>query len=1009
MDENLYSRQLLTFGKDAMDKISNSKIFISGMGGLGIEIAKNIILAGVNTVTIHDSLNIVKTEDSSTSYWLNESDIGTSKVDKILPHLQSLNLSVNVEPNFDILNKNNFKKYDMIVLCDYNIYDILEYENYCNINNIKFLLANTHGLYGYIFCDFGNNFVTYDTDGESIKSSILVQTEGDDNNIIVSNEPHELQVNDCIIIKINGKDSKKYTVTKIVDINRFILNESPFTEKVLTNTEFYQIKNREIINFLPLESSILNPTFVEHDFCNPNKSKTLHLYTKIMWLLNSAQKSSIFNNNGKFVPKPWNENDALEIINMLKDEEDITFDEDMFRKLSYTCAGKLCPLNSIIGGIASQEIIKGCTCKYRPIHQWLYYDVIDIFPDMELPFKGDLDNYLTEGTRYDSQNIVLGKKFTENLNKKNVFIVGAGAIGCEHLKNFSMIGIGNLTVTDMDYIEKSNLNRQFLFRNSDIGKSKSYVASLRTSEINPTINVTNQTLKVCSETSNFYNYKFFDKIDCVTNALDNIEARLYVDSLCLKYNKPLIESGTLGTKCNTQVILPNLSESYGSSRDPPEKSIPVCTLKLFPYLFEHTVQYSRDLMEGYFKNSPDNYKKITNQPKLLEKMDRSELIQVLEDIKLLTQIKIKDIGDCISLSFILWHKLFRDPIYNIRNKFPEKHKNMDGTLFWSGTKKFPSYFSFDIENETHLGFIIHMTFIWMNVYKIKEEEDKFTDEEYFKLYISNLKIPSIEKDDSIEFDEQKDTTDTEKKIDLSKEEIIKELLELTKDKLDLQSIEFEKDDDTNHHIDFIMYSSNMRSLNYNIGIQDRLQVKKIAGKIIPAIATTTALVSGLACIELYKIFQGFDKLDKYKDTFCNLALPLITYTEPKGVNNLIINDKKYNMWSFDEVDKNTTLQQLIEKYSDCKLLYKDSIEIPLDLEYISYKNKIIYNSFMPSLDESCIDNKTLLDTIRIHNSNLDTMEELTISLGIDLDSDDDDDNNEYKNIEINPLSVRIII
>ena len=180
--------------------------------------------------------------------------------------------------------------------------------------------------------------------------------------------------------------------------------------------------------------------------------------------------------------------------------------------------------------------------------------------------------------------------------KQKYFVVGAGAIGCELLKNFAMVGLGasdegKIIVTDMDHIEKSNLNRQFLFRPYDVSKPKSIAAAKAIKAMNPHVNVESQENRVGAETEHVYNDDFFGSLDGVANALDNVEARTYMDRRCVFYRLPLLESGTLGTKGNTQVVIPDLTESYSSSQDPPEKSIPICTLKNFPNQIEHTLQW----------------------------------------------------------------------------------------------------------------------------------------------------------------------------------------------------------------------------------------------------------------------------------------------------------------------------------------------------------------------------------------------------------------------------------
>lgn len=94
--------------------------------------------------------------------------------------------------------------------------------------------------------------------------------------------------------------------------------------------------------------------------------------------------------------------------------------------------------------------------------------------------------------RYDDYTTIFGNDCLSRLHNMNIFMIGAGAIGCEYLKIMSLMGIGKngqITVTDHDQIEKSNLNRQFLFGESDLNGFKSEVACNKARNMNNEFNV----------------------------------------------------------------------------------------------------------------------------------------------------------------------------------------------------------------------------------------------------------------------------------------------------------------------------------------------------------------------------------------------------------------------------------------------------------------------------------------------------------------------------------------
>jgi ubiquitin-activating enzyme E1 len=963
IDEGLYSRQLYAIGKDAMHNMSKSKVFISGMSGLGVEIAKCVILSGVNTVNINDS-NDVTNKDLSSNYYLTGEK--GNRADAVAKQLSQLNPYVRVTVSREaILCETLLSQYGVVVICDADLNTAKLINKMCRKHSIKFIYTQTFGPMGFVFCDFGDEFIVNDADGEQPKEGHLVSVEG---GAFVSDKIHDLMKGDKIKITLSGTEFETM-IDKVKDKHRFVtkpIEGASISDGVLAGAIYSHVKQPTTFNFKSLEESISNPDFVFTDMCDFNRPSTLHLFMKNLYIFCELKGRA---------PRPWNDEDAeymLEICKMDVKEGD-TVNEDIIRKLSYTCTGELCPIASVLGSIVAQEVIKAASYKFTPMKQWLYFDALTVVPD-EKPSDVEFD----PESRYCSQEVVFGKKFQQKMKDSKVFIVGSGAIGCEHLKNFAMMGVGNMVITDMDTIEKSNLNRQFLFRNSDIGSSKSETAARAAMIMNPDVTVIPQLNKVGSDTMHIYNAGFFDSLTCVANALDNVQARLFMDNLCITYKKPLLESGTLGTKGNVQTVIPHLTKSYGMTADPPEQSIPVCTLKNFPYLPEHTIPWARDVFEGFFTKAPNNYNKLFTTENF-DDWGTTELIELHTDVKMIIENAPKVYKDCVLFAHKQWHEYFSDTIANLVHKFPADFKNDDGTPFWSGTKKCPVPIVFDPENMTHVGFVNTFAKLWSKVFNV-EGSDKYglTSIQKFVRQLKPPKRRTLNLSVATTEEEEKKRREEEMK-DIDAATIKNELHKFkTTAHLNVTQQEFEKDDDTNYHIDFITYTSNMRSENYSIPQLDRFKTKGIAGKIIPALATTTSLVSGLVALELYKVISGFKQIEKYRDAYINLAISFLGFSEPQKIKKKKIGLLNMSLW--DSIDmENPTIEDMIT--------YFDKKEI--SVLSISYGDKIFLSSFLAPAKRAERMKKGVID-LYAELISTSVPEPLTVSVIADIDDDADD-------------------
>jgi ubiquitin-activating enzyme E1 C len=143
----------------------------------------------------------------------------------------------------------------------------------------------------------------------------------------------------------------------------------------------------------------------------------------------------------------------------------------------------------------------------------------------------------------------------EVVSNSCVFIAGAGALGCEIAKDFALLGIGKIIIVDLDTIETSNLSRQMLFRPGDEGRPKAQVAAERLKEMNPFLEVDYYFDKLQNLPMSVY-----EEADVIIMALDNFNARLDLNKICLRLKKPCVEGGTVGFEGHVQIIIPQGSE-----------------------------------------------------------------------------------------------------------------------------------------------------------------------------------------------------------------------------------------------------------------------------------------------------------------------------------------------------------------------------------------------------------------------------------------------------------------
>jgi len=966
---NFYSRQIAALGVQNLLEIRKIKVLLIGIGGLGSEIAKNLILTGIEQLSIYDE-KICEFKDFSSNFFIKKSDIESklTRQEACLNELKKLNEDVKVEIHkINPYNKpENLKNFDIVIVSELTSKkNLIKLNKFLRENNIGFILGISAGLFSYIFIDYCPNFKIKNIDGMEaqeyfIQNIELIKEERNHYIIDISNEKLFSEENKKSIFFLKKKsdikeDSQQINIIEIID---------DFKIKIKTDLPRESLINKRIIE----DKQKLYIDFKSLDFCLENFSKmrkanlldkNIHenMHVNLLSLIEILENITYEKNEKNFellLQKKIKENFEQKFKNFLQ----LTDLTDIFCKTALTNVPNI---STYLGSILAFEILK-FHGKYQPINQWFRFDFKYIYSNEKLDKKLfnlnieektnklciEVNKHSKQDEKFNINNLnyqnvktiqnnnilkncdsiineneyiyedlikIFGKNLFNSLSNLNVFLIGAGAIGCEYLKLLSQMGVatntGCIHVTDMDYIELSNLNRQFLFDKNSIKQNKAKIASEKIKAKNPYINVIPYDLEVSEKTEDFFDEEFWKNLDLILIAVDNVKARLYIDKKLIEYKIKTIESGLKGIEGNCQIIIPDKTISYSDNIIEEVQEENSCTLSAFPKKKEHVIRWATEIIfEKYFNNYVEEIKIAIEDEKAYlgifnRKNSLSEKCLSLIFLKLYIQlikkkIKINIVGD-IMFELFFFYDVIKSKESAQKNENVELKKKME--------QVFPVHF--DYKNNLHYQFsnaisqILNKCLNFESLNKISLTQNGKSEAEIFEeLNIKNNFIKDII---SLENLSEESLNNLSHEL---YEEFLKSISEF-KNSLKFKYLRitpqiFDKDSEDEKVLVFIYYCSLIKAKIFNIEEFDIIKTKIIAGKIGPVIPHICSCITGFASSNIYNILKhDYDNIYNYNfnlgNNLAQAYFPTNAISIEKGLDNnlqreYIARPKKFSKW-----------------------------------------------------------------------------------------------------------------
>jgi ubiquitin-activating enzyme E1 len=307
----------------------------------------------------------------------------------------------------------------------------LQVNDYCRQHKIGYISADTYGAFAVAFADFGDVFEVFDKNGESPKEVMLQRIDkGTETHLFsLENNMHGLEEGDWVkfseiqgMTELNYADQAEYIhrVKKVVTPYEFVIEtDSTGFSDYTTGGIAIEVKKPFSMNFLSLRDALQKPDFVVSDLAKFEQPGQLHIAVQALHQFVSLK--------GHF-PRPWNSEDSDALVAIARDINEKSsakvdpLNETLVKQLSWTARGNIIGLTAFLGGIMAQEVIKCLSGKFTPLHQWLYFDAVELLPD-HTDASFNVQDYTPSGNRYDGQVVLIGKKNNDILLNGKTFMV----------------------------------------------------------------------------------------------------------------------------------------------------------------------------------------------------------------------------------------------------------------------------------------------------------------------------------------------------------------------------------------------------------------------------------------------------------------------------------------------------------------------------------------------------------------------------------------------------------